>query len=82
MHLSSDLCDDLSAKVNDSNTVQHHWPETLARTINTTGQQHWPPPLVSTPGRHHWPGYLATRSKHVCDDDDGDDDDDDDDDDC
>jgi hypothetical protein len=44
----------------------------LARTTNTTGQQHWPPPLVSTTGRHHWPGPLATCSKHIDDDDDDD----------
>ena len=58
----------------DSNTGQHHLPAPLDSTNNTTGQQHWPPALVSTIGRHHWPRPLAPCSKHV---DDGDDDDDD-----
>jgi hypothetical protein len=62
----------------DSNTGQHNWPQPLASTITTTGQQHWPPQLVSTTGRHHWPGPLATCSKHVDDDDNDDDDADDD----
>ena len=43
--------------------------------MNTSGQQHWQPLLVSTTGRHYWPGPLATFSKHV-DDDNADDDDD------
>ncbi len=29
------------------------WPATLVSTINTIGQQHWPPPLVSITGRQH-----------------------------
>ena len=31
----------------DSTTWQHHWPASLASTINTTGQHHWPAPLAS-----------------------------------
>jgi hypothetical protein len=69
----------------DSNNRQHHWAAPLASTNNTTGQQHWPSPLVSTTGRQHWPGPLAPCSKHVGnvdandvdDDDNGDDDDND-----
>jgi hypothetical protein len=69
----------------DSNNRQHHWAAPLASTNNTTGQQHWPSPLVSTTGRQHWPGPLAACYKHVGnddahdvdDDDNGDDDDND-----
>jgi hypothetical protein len=50
---------------------------TLASINNTTGQQHWPSPLVSTTGRQHWPGPLAAYYKHVGNDDANDVDDDD-----
>ena len=51
----------------DANDDGDGWPAPLASTMNTTGQQHWPPPLVSTTSRHHWPGPLATCFKHVDD---------------
>ena len=65
-----------SANDEDDDGDGDGWPAPPASTINTTGQQHWPPPSVSTTGRHHWPGALATCSKHVDDDDDDDDADD------
>jgi hypothetical protein len=55
---------------------------TLASINKTTGQQHWPSPLVSTSGRQHWPGPLAAYYKHVGNDDANDVDDDDNDDDA
>ena len=56
----------------DANDDGDGWPAPLASTINTTGKQQWPPPLVSTTSRHHWPGPPATCSKHVDDDDNAD----------
>jgi hypothetical protein len=49
----------------DSSKRQHDWAAPLASSNNTTGQQHWPSPLVSTIGRQHWPAPLAPCYKHV-----------------
>ena len=60
----------------DSNKRQHHWAAPLASSNNTTGQQHWPSPLVSTTVPQNWPGSLAACYKHVSNDDANDVDDD------
>jgi hypothetical protein len=71
--LADDDCDDDD---DDDDDDGDGWPAPLASTMITTGQQHWPPPPVSTTGLHHWPGPLATSSKDVDVDVDDDDDDD------
>ena len=83
MHVRACVCarraiDLPSWPANWGNNRQHHWAAPLASTNNTTGQQHWPSPLVSTTGRQHWPGPLAACYKHVGNDDSNDVDDDDD----